>query len=304
MKDQINAIKQMLGDKAVSEVTETFGGNDKFEPLKEKFRVNIGPKSTTFEVDHNRLGAGPILAYKHRHLGDLRDKANIIAGTAGVLGGTASFFLSPRTPPSPNRVEYLKGVGSVIGGPAVTATGLDLAINSTSTGELLKGIGVAGAGLGASYALRPNAMKALPKSTQALVLGGVFTPMLLGTAAVRRGIGSINEKALSGPLAEDPSYKAEQKVEAYNQVRKDNAVWRNPSILGRVASVGAFSKGLARFISKPPAEEADPDILAKIKKAEVQRRLSGLGYNPSAKEVHAITQAVDNEVNAHILEAD
>ena len=304
MKDQINAIKQMLGDKAVSEVTETFGGNDKFEPLKEKFRVNIGPKSTTFEVDHNRLGAGPILAYKHRHLGDLRDKANIIAGTAGVLGGTVAGLHNRLQGTTPNRVPFYKEVGSAIAGPAVTAAGLDLAINSTSTGELLKGIGVAGAGLGASYALRPDVVKALPKSRQALILGGMVTPILLGVAAVRRGIGSINEKALSGPLAEDPSYKAEQKVEAYNQVRKDNAVWRNPSILGRVASVGAFSKGLARFISKPPAEEADPDILAKIKKAEVQRRLSGLGYKPSAKEVHAITQAVDNEVNAHILEAD
>lgn len=304
MKDQINAIKQMLGDKAVSEVTETFGGNDKFEPLKEKFRVNIGPQSTTFEVDHNRLGAGPILAYKHRHLGDLRDKANIIAGTAGVLGGAVAGLQNRLQGTTPNRVSFYKDVGSAIAGPAVTAAGLDLAINSTSTSDLLKGIGVAGAGLGASYALRPDVVKALPKSRQALILGGVVTPILLGAAAARRGISSINEKALSGPLAEDPSYNAEQKLEAYNSVRKDNAVWRNPSILGRIASVGALSKGLARFISKPPAEEADPDILAKIKKAEVQRRLSGLGYKPSVKEVHAITQAVDNEVNAHILEAD
>ena len=304
MKDQINAIKQMIGDRAVSEVTETFGGNDKLAPVKEKFRVNIGPQSTTFEIDHNRLGAGPILAYKHRHLGDLRDKANIIAGTAGVLGGSVVCLQNRLQGTTPNRVSFYKEVGSVIAGPAVTAAGLDLAINSTSTSDLLKGIGVAGAGLGASYALRPNAMKALPKSRQALILGGVVTPILLGAAAARRGIGSINEKALSGPLAEDPSYKAEQKVEAYNQVRKDNAVWRNPSILGRVASVGALSKGLSRFVAKPPADEADPDILAKIKRAEVQRRLSQLGYKPSSKEVHAITQAVDNEVNAHILEVN
>ena len=304
MKDQINAIKQMIGDRVVSEVTETFGGNDKLAPVKEKFRVNIGPQSTTFEVDHNRLGAAPILAYKHRHLGDLRDKANIIAGTAGVLGGLSLTIGAPIVPALEGTKARLAGVSSLVAGPAVAAAGLDLAINSTSTSDLLKGIGVAGAGLGASYALRPDIVKALPKSRQALILGGTFLPAALGLAAVRRGVGSINEKALSGPLAEDPSYNAEQKIEAYNNVRKDNAVWRNPSILGRIASVGALSKGLSRFVAKPPAEEADPDILAKIKRAEVQRRLSQLERKPSRQEVHAITQAVDNEVNAHILEVN
>ena len=287
IKSQISEAIEARAQDAISRATPRVS-----DVFKETVNYHKGDDTTTVEIDNNKFMARARTAWKYRDLADLKDKANIIGGLGGLGAGLGAIYKAPSAMNEGTKEQAMNLV-SVVGGPFVTASGIDRALSGSSVGDVVKGITATGVGAGISYLARPTAVKALPIKGQLLLYGGA-TGGILGAKRVGRGIESLVHKSLLGPKADDPSLALETKIEALNKTRTLDAKIQSLNPLSSFMRV----TGLAR---KPEYPQIDEGIIDRMKAAELQRVLASLDYKPTKRELRAIEADIDHIVTHQLL---